>query len=240
MDGKQRILVVEDDHRLSGLIKEYLEGNEYEVGIESQGDRAPERILGEQPDLVILDLMLPGMDGLSVCRTVRSTYKGPILILTAREDDMDQVVGLELGADDYVKKPIEPRVLLARIRAILRRFQVNGSEMQGKGTNPSSDTLSFGALAINKSAHQVVLDEQVVDLTTTEYELLCLLADNGGEVLDRDTILESIRGISYDGLDRSADVCVSRLRKKLGDNSANPTRIKTIWGRGYLLVKDAW
>jgi DNA-binding response OmpR family regulator len=162
-----------------------------------------------------------------------------VLILTAREDDMDQVAGLEMGADDYVKKPVEPRVLLARIRALLRRTQAADSKPPEQ-SDGCPDELNFGGLSISRQAHRVSLESKTIDLTTNEFELLLMLAANAGTILDRDTIYKVLRGINYDGLDRSVDVSISRLRKKLGDTSSSPRRIKTIWGKGYLFVKDAW
>lgn len=238
MSEPSRILLIEDDVRLAELIKAYLTKQGFLVTIEGRGDTGLERILAEQPDLVILDLMLPGMDGLTLCRRVRQDYAGPILMLTAREDDTDEVVGLELGADDYVKKPVEPRVLLARIRAILRRFgilQENGKSEPGK-----IEELTFGGLHINQASQTATLGGLPVDLTSNEFSLLWILAQNGGRTMDRETLFQLTRGIVYDGLDRSVDISVSRLRKKLGDNTAKPWRIKTIWGQGYLFVKDAW
>jgi DNA-binding response OmpR family regulator len=238
MDKQQRILLVEDDQRLAELIRDYLQQQGFEVLIEERGDRAPGRILSENPDLLILDLMLPGKDGLSVCQQVRSEYPGPILILTAREDDMDQVAGLELGADDYVKKPIEPRVLLARIRALFRRME-KITEPQCPPPPPKDD-LTFGYLRICFASRMVFLNELGVDLTTTEFDLLALLATHAGTVLDRERIFSAIRGIDYDGLDRSIDIAISRLRKKLEVDPTEPRRIKTIWRQGYLFVGDAW
>jgi DNA-binding response OmpR family regulator len=238
MYERQRILIVEDDRRLAGLIRDYLQQQGYHAAVERRGDRAAQRILHERPELVILDLMLPGKDGLTVLKEVRADYEGAVLILTAREDDMDQVAGLEIGADDYVKKPVEPRVLLARVRALLRRFNPEPVSQELPGN--LSRELAFGALAISLSAHRVTLNHQTVELTTGEFELLSLLASNSGAVLDRDTIFQALRGFDYDGLDRSVDVSVSRLRKKLGDDPSSPKRIKTIWGKGYLFVRDAW
>jgi len=240
MDHKECILLVEDDRRLGDLIAEYLIQNQFEVFIERRGDTAPERIMREKPDLVILDLMLPGMDGIEICRTVRSEYQGPILMLTAREDDMDQVVGLEIGADDYVKKPVEPRVLLARIRALMRRFAKTGAQSVDSPQEAGLNELIFGTLAINRPSRTVQLGKRVVVLTTNEFDLLWLLAENGGRILDRNTIYHRLRGIDYDGLDRSVDLTVSRLRKKLDDGSESPGRIKTVWGQGYLFVTNAW
>ena len=232
-----RVLLVEDDIRLAKLMQEYLQDNGINVAIEARGDRAVGRITQEKPDLVILDLMLPGLDGFEVCRNVRSVYTGPIMMLTARDEEIDQVVGLELGADDYVTKPVQPRVLLARMRALLRRTAVVNSEV----TQPQdAQMLEFGVLTIKRAAREVMLDGRKLDFTTNEFELLWLLASHAGEVLNRDSILESLRGIGYDGLDRSVDVCISRLRKKLADDPNNPARIKTVRGKGYLFVAEAW
>lgn len=233
------ILLIEDDIRLATLIKDYLSAQDFRVTIDGRGDSGAARIVKEQPDLVILDLMLPGMDGLSVCRNVRHGYPGPILMLTAREDDTDQVVGLELGADDYVKKPVEPRVLLARIRALLRRFCANTSHAGCQAPEKPAE-LTFGTLHLNQAAQTVTLGGKPVELTCNEFNLLWILASHSGRVLDRDQLFRETRGISYDGLDRSVDIAISRLRKKLCDSATKPWRIKTVWGMGYLFVKDAW
>lgn len=233
------ILLVEDDRKLARLIREYLEFNGYRVEIERRGDKAAHRIAELGPDLVILDLMLPGEDGLSVCRRARNDYCGPILILTAREEDMDQIAGLELGADDYVKKPVHPRVLLARIRALLRRGCALSERGCRKITDLKSD-LIFGSLCIDPGSRAVFLDGRSIVLTSNEFDLLRMLAEHAGKVLDRGRLFSALRGIDYDGFDRSIDIIVSRLRKKLFDNSANPRRIKTVWGRGYLFAIDAW
>lgn len=235
MDTIPHLLLVEDDRRLVQLIREYLTGQGFLVSTAERGDVAIEMILYSRPDLVILDLMLPGLDGFAVCQQVRPRYAGPILILTAREDDMDQVAGLEMGADDYVKKPIEPRVLLARIRALLRRLpahQVSNSD----NTAPKI----FGRLSICRTSRKVLLEGNEIDLTSNEFDLLFILADAAGTILDREFLFKSLRGIEYDGLDRTIDVNISRLRKKLGDSASHPFRIKTVWGKGYLFVADAW
>ena len=239
MSQGPRILLIEDDVRLAMLIKDYLSDQGFTVSVDGRSDSGARRIVAEAPDLVILDLMLPGMDGLSVCRTVRQNYQGPVLMLTAREDDTDQVVGLELGADDYVKKPVEPRVLLARIRALLRRFSPT-TETNGKTAAATTEELIFGALRLNQASQTVILDNSMVDLTSNEFNLLWILASNSGKVLDRDLLFRESRGIAYDGLDRSVDIAISRLRKKLGDSATKPWRIKTVWGTGYLFVRDAW
>lgn len=232
------ILLVEDDLRLASLVKAYLEKQDYDIRVEYEGDAAAQRILDEHPDMVILDLMLPGRDGLSVCRDVRPHYNGPILILTAKEDDMDQVAGLEMGADDYVKKPVEPRVLLARIRALFRR--ACPEPVLEKADTAPVKKLVFDDLEINNASRTVRLGGDAVDLSTTEFDLLWLLASRAGEVLDREFLCRTVKGVEYDGMDRSIDVAVSRLRRKMNDSSDQPYRIKTVWGSGYLFAADAW
>lgn len=225
-----RVLIVEDDERLASLTQEYLIRNGLEVGVEADGNRAIRRIIEEQPDMVVLDLMLPGADGLTVCREVRPHYSLPILMLTARTDDMDQVLGLEMGADDYVAKPVQPRVLLARIRALLRRTEK---------VEEGQQRLDFGELVIDNGARAVLLNEQPVEFTSAEYDLLWLLASNAGKILSREDIFERLRGIEYDGQDRSIDVRISRIRPKIGDDPDNPRRIKTVRSKGYLFVKES-
>lgn len=230
-DDVPRILIVEDDERLATLTQDYLRKNGLDVAIETDGTVAIDRIISEQPDLVVLDVMLPGSDGLTVCREVRPHYNQPILMLTARTDDMDQVLGLEMGADDYVAKPVQPRVLLARIRALLRRSDIA----------PSDDTphrLEFGDLVIDNGGRSVTLNDELVDFTSAEYDLLWLLASNAGRILSREDIFERLRGIEYDGQDRSIDVRISRIRPKIGDDPENPKRIKTVRSKGYLFVKE--
>ena len=234
MSNNVDILLVEDDERLAGLTAEYLEQNGLTVAIESRGDRALARFARVKPRIVLLDLMLPGTDGLTICRELRETFAGPILIFTARDSDIDQVIGLEAGADDYVTKPVDPMVLLARTRALLRRI-----ESADRAAHRGGDIV-LGELRISPTAQDVTLRGKAVQLTTHEFELLLLLARHAGNVLSRDDIFHNLRGIDYDGLDRSIDGRVSKLRKKLGDSASDPTRIKTVWGKGYLLVPDAW
>ncbi|MEK1908228.1 MAG: winged helix-turn-helix domain-containing protein [Pseudomonas sp.] len=228
-----QILIVEDDQRLAELTQEYLQGNGLKVDIESDGAKAAARILKEQPDLVVLDLMLPGEDGLSICRKVRGRFDGPILMLTARTDDMDEVLGLEMGADDYVCKPVRPRVLLARIRALLRRSE--GAEVPVENQR----RLQFGALVIDSAMREAWLREQGIELTSAEFDLLWLLASNAGRILSREEIFTALRGIEYDGQDRSIDVRISRIRPKIGDDPEHPRLIKTVRSKGYLFVAEA-
>ncbi len=228
-----RLLLIEDDVRLASLVRDYLSQENFDVSVQHKGDVAVAGFDASAVDIIVLDLMLPGMNGLQVCTQLRKTFSGPILILTAKSSDIDHVMGLELGADDFVTKPVEPPVLLARLRALLRRTQA----VQRPAEN---QVLSFGRLTVNLQSHQVIYDGAEVDLTTQEFELLSFLARNAGTVLSRDTIYNNIRGIEYDGLDRTVDVRISRLRKKLHDNPEHPYRIRTIWGKGYLFVVNAW
>lgn len=229
---KDHVLIIEDDQRLAGLTCDYLENNGFRVTVEADGAKGVERILELQPDLVILDLMLPGEDGLSICRRVRPNFAGPIMMLTARTDDLDQVLGLEMGADDYVPKPVQPRVLLARMRALLRRADIP--------TAPNGEVrLQFSNLDIDSATREAWLDGERIDLTSAEFDLLWLLARNAGSVLTREEIFNDLRGIKYDGQDRSIDVRVSRIRPKIGDDPHQPHRIKTVRSKGYLFVKDS-
>ena len=231
-----RILVVEDDERLAALTAEYLHKHDLDVAVEPRGDTAEARILAERPDLVVLDVMLPGRDGFDICKSLRPHYDGVILMLTARDEDIDQVLGLELGADDYIGKPVQPRVLLARIRALLRRAGPTPEAI----ANPTADERVFGRFSINQATRVARLGETQIELTTAEFDLLWLLATHAGNILSRDDLLMELRGIGFDGLDRSIDARISRLRKKLGDDPENPTRIKTVRGKGYLFSRHDW
>lgn len=256
------IILVEDDDKLSSLVKKYLQQYEFTVDVIREGNTAVEAILSAQPEVVILDLMLPGKDGLTICREIRSQFNGRILFLTASEDDMDHVAGVELGADDFIIKPIQPRVLLARVRMLLRRtHHIETSAVVSAALSPAVDannesgvetsidygksaqpikSLHFGQLSIHHSKRAVTLSEQPVALTTSEFDLLWLLALHAEEVLSRDFLYKTLRGIEYDGIDRSIDTKVAQLRKKLGDNASLSTRIITVRGQGYLFVPDSW
>jgi two-component system response regulator RstA len=224
---KPALLLVEDDVRLAQLIKEYMEQHSFIIDIEGRGDTAVQRIIDEQPDLVILDLMLPGLDGMDVCRQVRPQYKNPVLMLTARDEDIDQVLGLELGADDYVIKPVKPRVLLARIQNLLQRFKQNPE---------TRASFNIGELSISNTTREAILGGNPLSLSSQEFELLYLLTSNAGTILSRDDILSALSGIEYDGLDRSVDIRIARLRKILMDDPANPRYIKTVRSKGYLFL----
>jgi two-component system response regulator RstA len=239
IDQSAKILIVEDDERLAELTSDYLTNNGLSVSVEHNGAVAVDRIKAEQPDLVILDLMLPGEDGLSVCRLVRSAYSGPIIMLTARTDELDQVVGLEVGADDYICKPVAPRLLLARISAMLRRTKKSQAVSDTDASSVSEDSRHhFGRLVIDNSMREAWLDDDGIELTSAEFDLLWLLASNAGRVINREEIFTALRGIPYDGQDRSIDVRVSRIRPKIGDDPDHPRRIKTVRSRGYLFVKE--
>nr|MBP6562463.1 response regulator transcription factor [Neisseriaceae bacterium] len=201
------------------------------VAIADRGDTAVAQFHVVQPDVVILDLMLPGLDGMQVCAQIRAFSSVPILILTAREDQFDEVLGLEQGADDYVNKPIQPRVLLARMRALLRR-----SQHQAQSVDPHA--MTFGRLVISKSNRSVHWRERAIELSSSEYKLLITMAERAGETLSRDELFKKMRGFEFDGLDRSIDNHVSRLRRKFDDEQGD--KIKTVWGEGYLFCPTLW
>ncbi|UXN04952.1 MULTISPECIES: response regulator [unclassified Bartonella] len=237
----KNILIIEDDQRLADLVMAYLSKQGYDVTIHSRGDTAENAIATHKPDLVILDVMLPGKSGLDICRDARSFYDGLILIMTASEDDIDEIVGLELGADDYLSKPVEPRRLLAHIRALLRRKE--GEPQRVEQANgfvkdvPKISVLHFGQLAIDDENRLVTLGDEKLEFTTAEFDLLWLLASQAGQILSRDDILNALRGIEFDGLDRSIDARVSRLRKRLKDDPDDPQFIKTVRAKGYLFLQ---
>ncbi|MFM0288734.1 response regulator [Paraburkholderia megapolitana] len=232
---KHPVMLIEDDDRLAQLIAEYLGSYEFAVTIVRRGDIAVAAVREHKPALVILDLMLPHMDGMEVCRRIRAFSSVPVLILTARVDVFDQIAGLEIGADDYVIKPIEPRVLVARARALLRR-----APRESAAATDTDEMLVFGELQISPPNRTVTWRGQLVDLKTAEYNLLLILARAAGTVLSRDDILKQLRGIEFDGIDRTVDSGISRLRRRFEDASPEPHKIKTIWGRGYLFSPSAW
>ena len=228
MAVKKHILVVEDDTSLAEWISDYLLDHDYEVTVASQGDYALDMIAEELPDLVLLDVMIPVKNGFDVCKEARGFYSGPILFMTACVEDGDEIQGLEMGADDYLTKPIRPQVLLARIKALLRRANDEEPKQQ----------LVFGALVLNATAKTVTVHQQALGLNDNEFDVLWLLALQAGKVVSRIDLVSQLRGIEYDGLDRSVDIRVSRLRKKLQEAQGQPYKVKTIRGKGYLFCRD--
>lgn len=231
-----KLLLIEDDQRLASLVSEFLARYGFDVHINGRGDTALTAFRRVQPEVVVLDLMLPGLDGVEVCRQIRQLASTPILMLTARADTIDQITGLEIGADDYIAKPVEPRLLLARLRAILRR---GAPAPDGTDSNQASQ-LCFGRLVIDLLSRDVRWQDQLVELKTTEYNLLLVFARAPGEVLSRDHLMLHLRGVEFDGLDRSIDAGVSRLRRRFDDLAQEPQKFKTVWGRGYLFNPHAW
>ena len=225
MRNSNKLLIVEDDESLASLLQEYLQRHGFIVSLLYKGSRAVETVLETKPDLVILDLMLPDASGLDICSELRASWRGPILMLTAMKDDADIVVGLEVGADDYVGKPVTPRVLLARIRALLRRGSADAK----------AEIIRRGNLHINVPSREVTMKGKPVDLTTTEFDLLVLLARRAGRVQESSQLVEELRGIDFHSFDRTVDVIISRLRKKLEDTSSGEL-IKTVRGVGYLMI----
>ena len=228
----KRILLVEDDEIFAATLIRFLEKQGLQVQLETRGDRAVQKILSTRPDAVLLDCNLPGRDGFEICREARAGYAGPIIMLTARDDDLDQVLGLGLGADDYLLKPATPHVVLAHLKACLRRLNDNAQQ--------EADEYRFGRFFISRVTRSVRLGDEEVAFSTVEFDLLWLLASRAGNVLSRDDITTAMRGIEYDGLNRSIDMRISRLRKALGDDAECPIRIKTVRGKGYLFSRTDW
>ena len=225
----ERILLVEDDPRLADMLSEYLGQAGFRITIAPMGASALKHLSGEEYDAVVLDLMLPDMDGLDVCRQLRTKSNTPVLMLTGRGDAIDRIVGLELGADDYLPKPFEPRELLARLRAILRR---------GVRTGVSAEqSLHFGRLEIDTSARAVRLDGVRCDLTGYQFDLLVALAQRAGRVLSRDALMDLVKGEQLEAFDRSIDVHMSRIRALIEDDPKKPRRVITVRGAGYVFAK---
>jgi two-component system phosphate regulon response regulator OmpR len=224
----ERILLVEDDPRLAEMLSEYLGQAGFIVVVAPLGGTALERLSEADYEAVVLDLMLPDMDGLSVCRELRTKYDTPVLMLTARGDAIDRIVGLELGADDYLPKPFEPRELVARLRAIMRR-RVRGSAGQ--------KSLHFGRLELDTAARAVRLDGKPCELTGYQFDLLVALANNAGRVLSRELLMDQVKGEEFESFDRSIDVHISRIRAAIEDNPKKPRRIITVRAAGYVFAK---
>lgn len=226
------ILIIEDDVELADWIAQYLQQHSFRTRISERGDTAETATKQYKPDLVILDINLPGKNGFDVCKSLRTFFQQPIIMVTANDEEFDEVLGLELGADDYITKPLTPRVLLARINTQLRR---NKDQNQKK-----VDRKDFGSLIIDLPSQSVTLHGEDITLSSGEFELLWVLASHAGSELNRQDLIKEIRGFDYDGFDRTVDVRISRLRKKLLDTTDPPKKIKTIWGKGYLFVENAW
>ncbi len=235
-EKKTTIMLVEDDEKLAEATKEYLERNNFEVSVEYRGDLAVDRILKEKPDFVILDYMLPYKDGKSICREIRPQFNNPIIIVTAHEDEVDEIVTLEIGVDDYLIKPIKPRNLLARITNLLNRYKRIAAEATSESTVQKEQ--QQGSLQINVQKRLAIVDGKVVNLTSCEFDLLSYFFANQGVILTREEIYRQMRESEWDGVDRSIDLRVSRLRSKIDDNGKSPRFIKSIRGTGYMLVSQ--
>lgn len=222
----QTILVIEDDLELQDLLRDYLAGFGYEVHAQAEPEQALELFRSLAPDLVILDVMLPSINGFEVCRRIRHEADTPVLMLTARGDVMDRIAGLEIGADDYLPKPFEPRELVARIQSILRRGRLNTARTPGE----------FGPLRIDHNARSAFLDGHDLMLTTNEFNALAMLTREPGRTFTRDDLMRELRGLESDSFNRSVDITMSRLRQKLGDDPKAPRFIKTVWGSGYMFI----
>jgi len=230
-DDITKVLLVDDDVELSQLIADYLSSNGYQVKMVHRGDEVAQTLLNYHPEIIVLDLMLPGIDGLTICKNIRASFTGAIIMLTALGDDIDEVTGLEVGADDYLAKPVKPRVLLAHIRAQMRRFT------QVKSANHEAVIYcNENQIKIDASKRTVIAQEQEVSLSSAEFDLLWLLAKEVGQIVKREWLHEQIFRLPYDGIDRSIDLRISRIRKKLNDNPKEPHIIKTVRNVGYLLT----
>lgn len=227
------IVLVEDDQELAQWIADYLRVKQFEVTVYGDGKQAYDALSRNLPDLIILDGMLPSMDGLEICKLVRLNSRVPIIMLTARDEEIDEILGLEMGADDYITKPVRGRLLESRIKSLLRRTKVADTSM-------APQNIALGALEICKSDLSVHLHGVSMKLSSKEFEVLWLLAQNAGRVVSREMLSQQLRGFDYDGFDRTIDLRISRLRKKLLDDATEPYKIKTIWGKGYLLATEVW
>jgi len=224
----QTLLLIDDDVKLNSLLTDYLHKFGFSVHAETHPEQGLKYISLKNPDLVILDVMLPGMDGFEVCRQIRKNFDTPVIMLTARGEVTDRIVGLEIGADDYIPKPFEPRELVARIQTVLRRGHSKNLARQ----------ITAGSLQIDLDKQSISIDNNPIELTTAEFEILKYLASNSGKILNRDQIMDRLRGIEWDAFNRSVDVLVSRLRQKLKDDPKQPKYIKTVWGSGYLFIGE--
>jgi two-component system alkaline phosphatase synthesis response regulator PhoP len=219
-----KVLVVDDDPGIVKLVRGYLEQVGYEVAVAYDGKKAMQIARNERPDLVILDLMLPEMDGWDVCRALRKESDVPIIMLTARVEESDKLIGLELGADDYVTKPFSPRELVARVRSVLRRAE---------GMPARRERISRADITVDVSRHLVDVRGQAIDLTPTEFDLLATLMEDPGRAFTRSQLLEAVQGYAYDGYERTIDVHIKNLRQKIEEDARHPQRVRTVYGIGY-------
>jgi len=229
----KRVLLVDDDEKLRRLLKEYLEGYEFHVFTLADGEAVLNAVRKESPEIVILDIMLPKKDGLEVLKEIRAVSRVPVIMLTAKGEEADRVVGLELGADDYLPKPFSPRELLARMKAVLRRLEPALKPIMGVDEGLRVEA---GNLVLDKARQILLMEGKEVPLSSTEYRVLKVLMENPNRVLSRDQIMTLARGKDFMAFDRSIDVHISKLRAKLESDPRSPKRIKTIWGSGYMFV----
>jgi two-component system, OmpR family, response regulator RstA len=234
-----KLLLIEDDNKFARLVSDYLQPFGYLVHHAENGELGLTKTREINPQLIILDLMMPVMDGLSVCRELQGWYRGRVIVLTASDEEMDEVACLEMGADDFVSKPVHPRVLLARVRALLRR-DVNPVTLDQGSNELDEAKLQFGQLTLQHNQRRTYFNGTLINLTESEFALLWVLASHPEQPLSRDFIMKALRGIEHDGLDRSIDNRIVSLRKKLDDSKGLPKRIITIRGKGYLFVSDQW
>ena len=228
-ETKPTLLIIDDDEKLNALLTEYFAGFDFRTVSVTDPAKGLRQLGRLRPDLVVLDVMLPGMNGFDVCKEIRRNSNVPIIMLTARGEVTDRIVGLELGADDYLPKPFEPRELVARIQSVLRR----GRPEDG------NQTLHFGDLSIDRTTRTAALADTPLNLTTNEFDALILLVGKPGKVFSRDEILNTLRGIDCEAFNRSVDITMSRLRQKLQDDPKSPRFIKTVWGSGYVFIGQA-
>ena len=226
---RKKILVVEDEKNIAELERDYLEANGYEVEIALDGKSGLDRALESDFDLVILDVMLPGIDGFEVCRQIRKSKECPVLMVSAKKDDIDKIRGLGLGADDYITKPFSPSELVARVTAHISRYE----RLTSKGEEPVNYVINIGNLSIDKNARRVFINDEEVSLTNKEFDLLVFLASNPNVVFSKDTIFDKIWGLDAIGETSTVTVHINRIREKIEDDSSNPQYIETVWGAGY-------